>query len=192
MSQLCREERRALLELARTAILRVVCRARLPNLSPFSGVLTQPAGAFVTLHHGGRLRGCIGRVEPSESLAETVAQCAIAAALKDPRFRPLQPTEVPELEIEISVLSEPETVEPDAIEIGRHGLIVSRGQQRGVLLPQVAIEYRWTRERFLEEVCAKAGLPEMAWKDPGTLLMVFAAEVFSESEFEMPERLRAL
>jgi AmmeMemoRadiSam system protein A len=110
-----------------------------------------------------------------------VAHCARAAVLEDPRFEPVRTEEVPQIEIELSVLSELEDALPGRIEPGRHGLIVSRGQQRGLLLPQVAAEFRWTAERFLEETCLKGGLEPAAWKDSSTRIQVFTAEVFSES-----------
>lgn len=112
-----------------------------------------------------------------------VAHCAKAAALEDPRFSPLSPQELVEIEIEISVLSPIEPIAPDQIESGKHGLVVTRGSIRGVLLPQVAAEFQWTAERFLEETCVKAGLERDAWKDAATQIEAFTAEVFSESEF---------
>jgi AmmeMemoRadiSam system protein A len=184
MSPLSSDERRALLDLARHAILEAVCQGRVADIPPVSGALAQPSGAFVTLHRRGYLCGCIGQVgASSESLAATVLRCAIGAACEDPRFRPVRPEEVDELEIEISVLSELEPIEPEGVEVGRHGLVAARGQRRGVLLPQVPVEHHWTRERFLEETCEKAGLEPDAWKDPSTLLMAFTAEVFSEADF---------
>lgn len=183
MSLLCSEDRRALLDLARHAVVEAVCHGRVLEFPPPSGALAAPGRAFVTLHRSGRLCGCIGQVVTSDSLAATVVRCAIGAATKDPRFRPVRPEELAELEIELSVLSPLEPIQPEAIQVGRHGLMVARDQFRGVLLPQVAVEHRWTRDRFLEETCAKAGLPPDAWKDPATRVMAFTAEVFSEAEF---------
>ncbi len=127
----------------------------------------------------------------TESLAATVARCAIGAACEDPRFRPLRPEEIAELEIEISVLSPVDAVKPEAIEVGRHGLVVGQGGRRGVLLPQIPVEHGWTRERFLEETCLKAGLEPNAWKDPATILLAFTAEVFSEADFRAERQARA-
>ena len=183
MSLLCSEDRRALLDLARHAVVEAVCHGRVLEFPPPSGALAAPGRAFVTLHRSGQLCGCIGQVVPSDSLAATVVRCAIGAATKDPRFRPVRPEELAELEIELSILSPLEPIQPEAIQVGRHGLMVARDQLRGVLLPQVAVEHRWTRDRFLEETCAKAGLPPDAWKDPATRVMAFTAEVFSEAEF---------
>ena len=183
MSLLCSEDRRALLDLARHAVVEAVCHGRVLEFPPPSGALAAPGRAFVTLHRSGRLCGCIGQVVTSDSLAATVVRCAIGAATKDPRFRPVRPEELAELEIELSVLSPLEPIQPETIQVGQHGLMVARDQLRGVLLPQVAVEHRWTRDRFLEETCAKAGLPPDAWKDPATRVMAFTAEVFSEAEF---------
>ena len=139
-------------------------------------------GAFVTLHVRGKLRGCVGQVETNKSLAETVARCAISAAREDDRFNPVQPGEVAQLEIEISVLSPPKQITPSEIVIGKHGLIIECGPFRGLLLPQVAAERHWTAEKFLSETCLKAGLPSEAWKSAETQIFGFTAEVFSEHE----------
>ena len=128
-----------------------------------------------------------------------MAHSAKAAALEDPRFDPVRVEEISEIEIELSILSVPEEIAPDRIEPGKHGLIVSRGWQRGVLLPQVATEFGWTAQRFLEETCAKAGFDREAWKHQETHIQAFSAEVFSESDIrvgrtdepETPVRLRA-
>jgi AmmeMemoRadiSam system protein A len=185
MSPLSSHERRALLDLARRAIVEAVGHERLPEIPTLTGALAQPAGAFVTLHRRGQLCGCIGQVGPTESLAETVVSCAIGAATKDPRFEPPSAEEIGELEIEISVLSAVEPIDPQTISVGRHGLLVVRGNSRGVLLPQVATEHGWTRERFLEETCGKAGLESDAWKDSATRVLAFTAEVFSETDFQI-------
>lgn len=140
-------------------------------------------GAFVTLHCRGRLRGCVGQIASNESLVKTVAYCAKAAALEDSRFDPVDPGELSEIEIELSVLSGLEIIAPHEIQAGKHGLVVSRGRQRGVLLPQVAVQFRWSGQRLLEETCVKAGLERDAWKSPEILVQAFTAEIFSESEF---------
>jgi AmmeMemoRadiSam system protein A len=183
MPPLSSSERRALLELARQAITEAVVHGRQLQVPAASGALAEPRAAFVSLHSRGRLRGCIGQIEPVQSLAETVAFCAVAAATRDPRFAPVVPEELPELEIEISVLSPRQAVAPQAIEPGVHGVRVASGGRQGVLLPQVARRFGWGRERFLEETCLKAGLPPDAWRDPHTLIEAFTAETFSEAEF---------
>ena len=148
---------------------------------PNEDFLQQPAGAFVTLHRRGRLRGCVGQLPGRDSLAEVVAHCARSAALHDSRFDPVTTAELSDIEIEVSVLSALEDLTLEAIEAGKHGLVVSQGTQRGVLLPQVASQFNWPAQRFLEETCVKAGLEREAWKDPATRVQAFTAEVFSES-----------
>jgi AmmeMemoRadiSam system protein A len=174
------EDRRALLARARRAILETVSSLRLPDLPPAVGRLADPAAAFVTLRYNGRLRGCMGRTDAVHALAETVVQCAITAALQDPRFRPLSAEEIAGLEIEISVVSELRPACPEGIELGIHGIVVSRGASRGLLLPQVALEHNWSTMQFLEAACRKARLEAGAWRDPETKLFAFTAEVFSE------------
>lgn len=191
MSPLPSEERRTLLELARRAIVEAVHSRRPPEISPPAPALGQRAGAFVSLHSRGRLRGCIGQVEPVEALTGAVARCAVSAALEDPRFEPVRPEEVADIEIEISILSPLAPIQPGEIEVGKHGLLVTRARLRGLLLPQVATQYHWSRERFLEEACRKAGLERDAWKDPATRVEAFTAEVFSEADFRSERRARA-
>lgn len=145
--------------------------------------LQQGGGAFVTLHRRGRLRGCVGQLPGAEPLLAVVAHCAGAAALDDPRFNAVTREELSGIQIELSILSPLENITPEKIEAGKHGLVVSREGQRGVLLPQVAREFNWGGARFLEETCLKAGLEHDAWKDPQTRVQAFTAEVFNESEF---------
>lgn len=177
---LSEEDQRALLGRARQAILELVCHSRLPDLLPAVGRLAEPGGAFVTLCCHGRLRGCIGRTDAAHALAETVVQCAITAASHDPRFKPLRAEDMAGLEIEISVISELRPVTPGEIELGIHGIEVSRGDNRGLLLPQVAVGQRWSTTEFLHAACRKARLEEDAWRHPETKLFAFTAEVFSD------------
>jgi AmmeMemoRadiSam system protein A len=141
--------------------------------------LAEPRGAFVTLHLEGELRGCIGYVLPTQSLHATVAEAARAAALDDPRFPPVTPVEAAHLKIEISVLSPLRPIRPEEVIVGQHGLVVTQGNRRGLLLPQVPIEWKWDRETFLAQTCLKAGLPPDAWQH-GAQLQAFTAEVFGE------------
>jgi AmmeMemoRadiSam system protein A len=181
-----------LLEVARGAVARAAeFREALTNL-PSDEILQRPGGAFVTLRRrSGRLRGCIGQLPSKDPLIEVVAHCAKAAALDDPRFSPLSPQELAEIEIELSVLSPLAPISPNQIEPGKHGLVVTRDSHRGVLLPQVAAEFHWAAERFLEETCVKAGLERDAWKDAATRIEAFTAEVFSESDFRSEEQSHA-
>jgi AmmeMemoRadiSam system protein A len=183
MSSLGNREKQLLLALARRAlILAVRNRESLKDL-PGDEALQQPGGAFVTLHYRGRLRGCVGQLPSNESLVEVVAHCSKCAALEDPRFEEVSAVELPGIEIELSVLSAPVDVKLEQILPGKHGLIVSCQWRRGVLLPQVAVQFHWNALRFLEETCAKADLARNAWKDPATRVQAFTAEVFSEADF---------
>jgi AmmeMemoRadiSam system protein A len=172
-------DRQLLLRLAREALAAHVgvAPAHVPGET---AVLTQLAGAFVTLHNHGELRGCIGHVEPNQPLGTVVPRCAVAAGTTDPRFPPITPTELEQLDIEISLLGPLEPIGgPEEIEIGRHGLVVESGWQRGLLLPQVATEWGWDAETFLAQTCHKAGLSRDAWKR-GARIWRFEAEVFGE------------
>lgn len=181
MSPLSEGEQSALLLLARRALEEGVWAASLPEIDSPPGALCENRGAFVTLFKGGRLRGCIGYIEPQKPLYRTVRECALAAALHDPRFDPVSPSELPSIKLEVSVLSSLEAISPEQIEVGRHGLLVSRGFQRGLLLPQVAVERKWDARKFLEETCTKAGLPSDAWCH-GARVQAFTAQVFGETE----------
>jgi len=174
-------DQQVLLQLARKAVEESVRHHRLPEVEAPAGPLIEKRGAFVTLHKAGRLRGCIGYVEPVKPLYQTVCECAMAAALRDPRFDPVQPEELPHLHLEISVLSPMEVIQPERVEVGRHGLLIARGFQRGLLLPQVALEFNWDREQFLAETCLKAGLPADAWKH-GAEIQAFTAQVIAEPQ----------
>jgi AmmeMemoRadiSam system protein A len=179
MSSLGSRERVLLLEIARSALRNAVEEGRPGYSPPALGSLRQPAGAFVTLRRAGELRGCVGQLEAAEPLGSVVAHAAVSAGLQDSRFPPVVVGEIGSLEIEISVLSPLQSIRPEEIEIGKHGLVVSRGQSRGVLLPQVAVEHGLSVERFLEETCRKGSLEPNAWKLPETQIQGFTAEIFS-------------
>ena len=142
-----------------------------------------PAGAFVSLHEDGDLRGCIGTFNAERPLAEVVQEMALAAATGDSRFPPMEAEAMDFVDIEISVLSPRRRIEsPAQVEVGVHGIFITRDYYSGVLLPQVATEYGWNREEFLAQTCLKAGLPPEAWKDPKTSIEVFSAQIFGEKE----------
>lgn len=183
------EERLLLLKLARDAILSVV-EFRELALTPPSAHLAEPRGAFTTLYVHGELRGCVGYALPVASLYRTVAETARAAAFDDTRFWPLKNEEVPALEISLSILSPLQPIEPEAVEVGKYGLVISLGAQRGLLLPQVPVEHGWDRITFLEQTCRKAGLPSDAWRS-GAKLEAFTAEVFGDRDFRDGAPLRA-
>ncbi|HDS15992.1 MAG TPA: AmmeMemoRadiSam system protein A [Proteobacteria bacterium] len=146
---------------------------------PKREILKEKRGGFVTLYKAGHLRGCIGYVEAMKPLYQTVAEMALAAAFKDPRFPKLQLSEWPDINIELSVLSPLVEIEdPRQVEVGKHGLLLCRGSASGLLLPQVATEYGWTRAEFLTHTCHKAGLPADCWRYPGIRMYVFTADVF--------------
>lgn len=187
MSSLGNRERQLLLELARRALVAAAERRESLEGAPQESQLGESFGAFVTLRKRGRLRGCIGQIGAERSLTEVIAHCARSAALEDPRFEPVRVEELREIEIELSVLSPLEEISPERIEVGKHGLMVSQGQRRGVLLPQVAVECHWAAGRFLEETCVKAGLERNASREPETKTYGFTAEVFAESDFRKEE-----
>ena len=175
-------DRKELLRIARVVIKEHFITGRIPPGAPHRPALLEHLAAFVTLHVDGQLRGCIGQTDPLKPLYRTVAELAIEAALHDGRFEPLRREELPRTKITISVLSAHSPIShAEEVEVGRHGLLISRGAARGLLLPQVAVEYAWDRQTFLAEACHKAGLPADAWQDPATQIEVFTADVFSDS-----------
>ena len=174
------EEKAALLRLARTSLAGYVERRIVTEAPSAPEKFTQPRGVFVTLRKGGELRGCIGYAEAVLPLGQAVVQAAILAAAEDPRFPPVKPAELEAIEVEVSVLTPlREVADARRVEVGRHGLVVERGERRGLLLPQVPVENGWDRDTFLEQGCLKAGLPADAWRR-GAKLYVFEAIVFKE------------
>jgi len=172
-------DRRLLLRLAREAITAHVNRQPAPA-ADLAGVFARPGGAFVTIHRHGDLRGCIGHIEANEPLGHVIARCAVAACSTDPRFPSVTAPELVDLDLELSLLGPLEPIAgAEAVEIGTHGLVVEQGWRRGLLLPQVATEWKWDRETFLAHTCHKAGLAMDAWKK-GAKIWRFEAEVFGE------------
>jgi hypothetical protein len=179
-------QRKRLLEIARNSIENYLKTGRKSELTEQDPALLKENGAFVTLHKHGQLRGCIGNLVGRQPLYLTIRDMAIEAAVGDSRFMPLKLSEIKDIEIEISVLSPLERIDSvDKIEMGKHGVLVKRGFNQGVYLPQVATETGWSKEEFLSSLCAgKAGLPADAWKDKSTEIYIFSAEVFSEKDFQ--------
>jgi AmmeMemoRadiSam system protein A len=177
-------DRHKILKFARQVVVEAVTLGRLPEHVPTDGIFSQRRGVFVTLRNNGHLRGCIGVVEADTPLGDSVARCAAGAALQDPRFAPMRVADLSHLQIEISLLTQPQPIAINAIEIGRHGLIVASGDRRGLLLPQVAVEHHLDREQFLSETCRKAHLLRDAWRDARTQILAFTCDVFSDAEFE--------
>lgn len=181
--QLIALQKQTLLKLARDTIAQYVAERTRPPLPQANGILGEPCGAFVTIHKKGALRGCIGNMVGRGPLVELVQEMAIAAATQDPRFHPVAPDELLDIDIEISVLSPMRKItDVREIVVGKHGILMSRGMHHGVLLPQVATEYGWDRETFLRHTCMKAGLPTEAWRDPDVTIEIFSAQVFGEKE----------
>jgi AmmeMemoRadiSam system protein A len=173
-------ERALLLRLAHDSILSALEQREI-SLEPPTTHLAEPRGAFTTLYLRGELRGCVGYVLPVSAIYRTVAETARAAAFDDARFHPVTAKEAPDLQIELSILSPPQPIAADAVEIGRHGLLITMAGHRGLLLPQVPVERNWDRETFLTQTCRKAGLPLDAWKN-GATIEAFTAEIFGEKE----------
>ena len=186
MPCLSEDDRKAILELARQAVGEAVCRNRLPEI-PTNGIFERRCGVFVTLHVNKRLRGCIGVIDAKEPLGASIARCAASAALEDPRFAKMLPEELTALEVEVSLLSPLEYIQPEEIEIGKHGLMVEQDFRRGLLLPQVATEHHLDKERFLQETCRKAGLRADAWRSPSTRIYGFTCEILTEQREPEPK-----
>jgi len=177
------EQRHLLLGIARASIASRLAGDPLPDSPPpaasFFPALTEPRGVFTTLYLAGELRGCVGYALPLRPLFRAVAETASAAAFEDSRFWPVTPEEAPSLRISLSVLSPLFPITANEVEVGRHGLLISSGMRRGLLLPQVPVEHGWDRETFLAQTCHKAGLPLDAWRKSATL-EAFTAEVFGD------------
>jgi AmmeMemoRadiSam system protein A len=173
-------ERTLLLKLAHESIESVLLGNSV-SLEPPTPHLAEPRGAFTTLHIESKLRGCVGYVVPLYPLHKTIAETAAAAAFQDDRFPPVTKAEAPLLQIEISILSPLKPISPEDVVLGKHGLVISRGSFRGLLLPQVPLEWGWDREAYISQTCRKAGLPPDAWR-MGATLEAFTAEVFSDTE----------
>jgi uncharacterized protein (TIGR00296 family) len=177
-----------LLKLARTAIETYILKGQVVNApEPPSASLKENRGVFVTLHENEELRGCIGYPEPVKPLLNALIEVAIGAATGDPRFAPLNSHELEKIDVEVSVLTLPElivAVRPseylEKIDIGLDGLIIERGIFRGLLLPQVPIEWGWDKEEFLANTCLKAGMSPDCWLQKGVKVFSFQSQIFSE------------
>jgi AmmeMemoRadiSam system protein A len=174
------QERKILLSLAHESILAKL-EDRDISFEPPTPHLGEKRGAFTTLHCQGELRGCVGFVFPVNALYRTVAETARAAAFEDTRFEPVSLEEARNLQIEISVMSLLQPIDAEDVEVGRHGLLITLGMHRGLLLPQVPTEHGWDRATFLEQTCRKAGLPRDAWQR-GARLEAFTAEIFGDGD----------
>lgn len=169
-------------EFARQVIECAVRESPTDQIQPPTSKPVPHGGVFVTLHAHGRLRGCMGTLDPNTPLEEAVCYAATCAALRDPRFPPVTPDDLPDLKINVSIMSTPWPMRNiDELELGRHGIIVQQGTQRGLFLPQVAIDHRMDKETFLSRCSSeKAGLPPDAWRHPNTEILLFTAQVIHE------------
>jgi MEMO1 family protein len=173
------EEKKTLHDIAHTVIWNKTLGKPVPEFHVKSGRLTELRGAFVTITKRGMLRGCIGHIRAMLPLYKTIEEMAAAAAFDDPRFPPITKNELKDLEIEISVLTPFKQIsDVKEIEVGKHGIYIEKGFYSGLLLPQVATEYKWDRDTFLEHTCRKAGLPPDAWKEKDTRIYIFSADIF--------------
>lgn len=173
------QEKRTLHQIAKTVIENKAKGKAVPEFKIDAPILKENRGAFVTIHKQGQLRGCIGYIEGHGPLHKTIEEMAEAAAFRDPRFMPVSEKELPDLAIEISVLTPLKRItDVKEIEVGEHGIYIKKGWYSGLLLPQVATEYGWDRQTFLEHTCLKAGLPNNAWKDKDTEIYIFSADIF--------------
>jgi AmmeMemoRadiSam system protein A len=171
-------ERNQLLRLAHDSISSALEHREIP-LDPPTAHLAEPRGVFTSIYLGEELRGCVGYVLPTCPVYRAVGETARAAAFDDNRFPSVIREEAPRLEIELSILSLAQPIQPEEIEVGRHGLLISWQGHRGLLLPQVPVEHAWERTTFLEQTCRKAGLPPDAWQKDATI-EAFTAEVFGD------------
>ncbi|MBA4358953.1 MAG: AMMECR1 domain-containing protein [Desulfovibrio sp.] len=177
------DEKKELLAIARQTVTRLASGQPPQRVKSDTEGLNFSRGAFVTLHKQGQLRGCIGNFFAEGALLDTVQEMAKAAASQDPRFRPVKAMELADLDLEISVLSPlKECADVNEIQVGVHGIYIVSPRGRGVLLPQVATEYGWDRDAFLDHTCMKAGLQPGCWRDPQTKILIFSAQVFGEKD----------
>ena len=181
-------DKKLLLKIVRTKIEAALAGKVVSELPELPEIFQQERGAFVTLEKHGQLRGCIGYIEARKPLYVTVAEMAVAAAFHDPRFSPLRQEEWPDITVEISILSPLlEIKDISEIEVGRHGLYIVQGGHSGLLLPQVATDYKWDRLTFLQQTCHKARLPSDAWQDKQTRIFIFSADIVGADEEQIRE-----
>ena len=177
---LTKKEQRELLKIARDTIVGYVTSGNVPVITSALPGLNLHSGCFVTVKQKGELRGCIGNFVSDQALYLLVQEMAVSAATRDPRFYPMKVSDLSDFTLDISVLSPLSKIDSvDEIKVGKHGIYIVQRNNRGVLLPQVATEYGWNRDQFLQHTCIKAGLPQDAWQSDCDIY-IFSAQVFSE------------
>jgi MEMO1 family protein len=182
-SDLAGTEQMSLLRIARRTMESYIRSGASPEVTPLTSKLAEKRGAFVTLHEGGELRGCIGYIEAVKPLYQAVSDMAVAASTEDPRFPPVRVEELDKIDIEITVLSPMRAVpSPDSVVVGKHGVVIRKDAHSAVFLPQVPVEEGWDRNTYLSQLCLKAQLPRDAWKSPDAKLFVFTGQVFGEKQ----------
>ncbi|MDX2480094.1 MAG: AmmeMemoRadiSam system protein A [Desulfuromusa sp.] len=170
-----------LLQIARDAIIHQVKNEDYSPAPRDEKDLNIRSGCFVTITQDGHLRGCIGNFQSQQPLFQEVVTMAVAAASQDPRFQPMSRDELNNFSLEITILSPLEKISAiNQIEVGTHGIYIVKGHNRGVLLPQVATDYGWDRETFLQQTCVKAGLSENSWQQPDAEIFIFSGQIISE------------
>jgi uncharacterized protein (TIGR00296 family) len=179
---LTEEHGQLLLDIARKTILHYLNTREMLSITDAPPEFKEKRGIFVTLKKRGTLRGCIGYPEPVYPLLHALLDAAVSAAVRDPRFPPVTAPEMDDIDIEVTVLTQPEEIAPDPknVTIGEDGLIAEKGVFKGILLPQVPVEWEWDAEEFLCQVCIKAGLPPDCWLDKKTTLYKFQGQIFAE------------
>jgi uncharacterized protein (TIGR00296 family) len=181
-AMLTQEQGQYLVNLARKNIVHFLKTGKPLPVDDFPAILKEKRGVFVTLKKHEHLRGCIGYPEPVYPLLDALLDSSISAAVRDPRFPPVTSSEMDTLTVEVTVLTEPEPIQPDPanVTIGKDGLMVEQGIFKGILLPQVPVEWNWDSEEFLCQACIKAGLPPDCWLDKKTTVYAFQGQIFSE------------
>jgi uncharacterized protein (TIGR00296 family) len=179
---LTEEQGKALLSIARENIIHYLTHNEMMSVHDIPAEFEEKRGVFVTLKKNETLRGCIGYPEPVYPLITALLDSSVSAALRDPRFPPITLKEMDTLTVEVTVLTEPEKIvaDPKNVTVGEDGLIVEKGYYRGILLPQVPVEWEWDAETFLCQTCMKAGLPPDCWLDKETIVYSFQGQIFSE------------
>jgi AmmeMemoRadiSam system protein A len=179
-NHLSANEKKLLLKIARESIIHYIQKGNKPKFVVTNDSLLTTQGCFVTIKQKGKLRGCLGQFTSDKPLCQLVQEMAIAAATRDPRFYPMRNEDLQHFDLEISILSSLKKIDSiEDIQVGVHGLYIEKNFCRGVLLPQVAVEYGWDRNTFLDQTCLKAGLDKEAWKDQADIY-IFSAQIFGD------------